>query len=56
MITTTINMFERVEGHLLPLENTIVIELLPRLLVVELALEKANLIIECLKLVIEGAS
>ena len=49
----TIYTLKSVKVHLFALENTIVIELLTRLLVVELAFEQADLIVKGLKLVKE---
>ena len=51
----TIYTLESVKVHLFALQNTIVIELLTRFLVVELAFKQADLVIQSLKLVIEGA-
>ena len=50
----TIYTLESVKVHLFALEYTIVVELLTRLFVVELAFEKADLIVKSLKLVKEG--
>ena len=49
----TIYTLESVKVHLFALQYTIVIELLTRFPVVELAFEQADLVIECLKLVVE---
>ena len=50
----TIYTLESVKVHLFALQYTIVIELFTWLSVVELAFEQAYLIVECLKLIIEG--
>ena len=52
----TIDTLESVKVHLLALQNTIIIELLTWFLVIELAFEQADLIIQGLKLVKERTS
>ena len=52
----TIDTLESVKVHLFALQYTIVIELLTWFLVIELALEQADLIIQGLKLVEEGTA
>ena len=52
----TIDTLESVKVHLFALQYTIVIELLTWFLVIELAFEQADLIIQGLKLVEEGTA
>ena len=52
----TVDTFESVKVHLFALQYTIIIELLTWFLVIELALEQADLIIQGLELVKEGTA